>query len=179
MSIVILSYRLEYGEYFRGDCEYRSDADFDMIAVETTDAAADYIARRIHEEPKSDYANLVFERWEDIVAFAHDFSPDKDTGRREESIFVPTGYGADDDYDGDGDDREAHDGRRNRRKQLRDELVRLVAEKLGVLSAKAIEEKKRREAEAWQRAEDARIARQEADERATFARLKAKYEPGT
>jgi hypothetical protein len=68
--MIILSFRDSYECRCSRSCNCLLDSkscDFDTRAVETIDEAADYIAGRLNESPKSEFANYVFTNWNGLV----------------------------------------------------------------------------------------------------------------
>lgn len=167
MTYVILSYRRSYELRCSRSCncyEGGNCGDFETCSVETVPEAARWIAGQIRVDPRAEYANLVFTRWEDFEAAAN--RQCTNTARAEKSIDVPGRY-PDDDYEHYGELK----CREEERNALCSDLRRRVADQLKAweYEAKQKENEERRKKAAIEKSE------QDKKDAIEFERLRLKF----
>lgn len=89
---IILSYRQEWSEYYRGEREDGNCEDLEFKNCEDEASIIKYFSERLFQDTKAPYFNYIFENFEDLVKVA-DTSFNSSTGNESvESIQFPDYY---------------------------------------------------------------------------------------
>lgn len=133
-KLAVLSYRVEYRIVHHGDTEASASntSSLESTVVETEQAAADYIVKRLLEDPWASHCHVVFLSWDGVLSFMDREKFDASLAKREWScVWNPHGQSimvAHVEVDDDGPSWQAEEAAEAERISLR--INTLVNEKL-------------------------------------------------